>query len=166
MKKGTHRIHIRKEALKFSSAHMTVFADGSKERIHGHNYRTKLSLDYTDASLKNLLPFSELKQAMRRICEALDEKFLLATDCPFLAVASETAESIRFSLCGKTYELPADEVAKLRTDNITTETLSQLFLEQLLAAVGEKKLREHGVSRVELKIEEMLGQGASYEIAL
>ena len=33
-----HRISIAREQYKFSCAHMTVFADGTKERLHGHNY--------------------------------------------------------------------------------------------------------------------------------
>ena len=39
------RLHIRKEALKFSAAHMTVFPDGTKESLHGHNYRTKALIE-------------------------------------------------------------------------------------------------------------------------
>ena len=30
-------IHIRKDHLKFAAAHMTVFPDGGKECLHGHN---------------------------------------------------------------------------------------------------------------------------------
>ena len=33
-----HRIFVGKDVHKFSSAHMTVFPDGSKERLHGHNF--------------------------------------------------------------------------------------------------------------------------------
>ena len=33
-----HRIFTGKDVHKFSSAHMTVFPDGSKERLHGHNF--------------------------------------------------------------------------------------------------------------------------------
>jgi hypothetical protein len=45
MARHYYRIYIRKEALKFSAAHMTVFPDGTKERLHGHNYRTEVILD-------------------------------------------------------------------------------------------------------------------------
>ena len=34
----SYEIRIRKEALKFAASHMTVFPDGTKEALHGHNY--------------------------------------------------------------------------------------------------------------------------------
>ena len=41
----THRISIAREQYKFSCAHMTVFADGTKERLHGHNYTVAIEID-------------------------------------------------------------------------------------------------------------------------
>src|ERR1700733_13558481 len=34
-----YRMVLAKEDFKFSSAHFTLFADGSAELLHGHNYR-------------------------------------------------------------------------------------------------------------------------------
>lgn len=34
-----HRIYVGKDAHKFSAAHMTVFPDGKKERLHGTTSR-------------------------------------------------------------------------------------------------------------------------------
>ena len=41
----THRIRIARAEHKFSCAHMTVFADGTKERLHGHNYTIALGVE-------------------------------------------------------------------------------------------------------------------------
>ena len=41
-------IHLHKENFKFSCAHFLIFPDGSKERLHGHNY-------YVDAEIEGLL---------------------------------------------------------------------------------------------------------------
>ena len=38
-------IAIDKEYLKFSCAHFLIFADGSKERLHGHNYHVASEID-------------------------------------------------------------------------------------------------------------------------
>lgn len=158
---GFHRVHIRKEALKFSSAHMTVFADGTKEALHGHNYRTRLTADFDSASLDRLVPFRELKDALKVVCREWDEKVLLAARCPKFKIVTEGAAEIEFTLCGKRYVLPRDEVVLLPVDNVITETLSELVCRRVVGALGPK-LAGAGVRCLEVRVEEMLGQGASY----
>jgi hypothetical protein len=38
-------ILIDKEYLKFSCAHFMIFPDGTKERLHGHNYHVTCEID-------------------------------------------------------------------------------------------------------------------------
>src|SRR5690606_22717633 len=108
--KGFFKIQIRKEALKFSAAHMTVFADGTKENLHGHNYRTVVKLEFDRFSLEEMLPFSEIKAVMRTVCKEWDEKVLLAANCPFGKILRQTEREIETQICGKRYVFPADEV--------------------------------------------------------
>lgn len=164
--KGFFRIQIRKEALKFSSAHMTVFADGTKERLHGHNYRTVVKLEFERFSLKEMLPFSELKAEMRKICEGWDERVLLPAECPFLKIASQEGAGIDLEICGKRYVFPKDEVVFLPTDNVTTESLAKIFAERLGAALSRPAMERAKVRTIEVTVEEMLGQGASYVVAI
>src|SRR4051812_15559013 len=104
-------IHIKKDALKFSSAHMTVFEDGTKEALHGHNYRVELQLEVT-----GMVPFFDIKKETKKLCDAWDEKLLLAEKCPFFKITSKSAE-ISFELCKKKYSIPADEVVLLPIEN-------------------------------------------------
>ena len=67
-------IRIRKEALKFAAAHMTVFPDGTKEALHGHQYLPTLTVRVKDASFEKMLPFSEFKSAMKKNCGPLGRK--------------------------------------------------------------------------------------------
>ena len=46
-----HRIVIAREQYKFSCAHMTVFPDGTKERLHGHNYTIAVALEVDQIGL-------------------------------------------------------------------------------------------------------------------
>jgi 6-pyruvoyltetrahydropterin/6-carboxytetrahydropterin synthase len=155
-----YRAHIRKEALKFASAHMTVFPDGTKERLHGHNYRTQVSVDLRSVALDQMISFAVFKSAMKQICDAWDEKVLLAKNCPFFKIIASSATELEFTLCGKRYILPADEVVLIERDNITTETLSAEFCKQLLKKLDPKVAV--AISGLEVRIEEMTGQGASY----
>lgn len=168
-----YRVQIRKEALKFSSAHMTVFADGTKERLHGHNYRTEASLEFIDFNLSTMVPFSDIKSGMKKICDAWDEKFFLPMLCPHLKVQKHDEESVDFKLCGKRYVIPTDEIVMLPVDNITAESLAKQFSKNLLNSVHSKEfktlrefLKSKSVLRFELKVEEITGQGASFSEVL
>lgn len=164
--KGVYRIKIRKEALKFSAAHMTFFPGGTKENLHGHNYRTELKVEFENFSLKEMLPFADLKKAMRKICEEWDEKILLPERCEFLKIQTRSGPSVEFEACGKKYVLPADEVIFLPTDNVTTESLAKIFSDRFIAALPKAELAKAKVRSIEVTIEEMLGQGASYVVSL
>lgn len=158
--KGYSVAHIKKEALKFASAHMTVFPDGTKERLHGHNYRTQVSIDLKSIELSKMVAFSTVKSAMKKICDEWDEKVLLARDCPHFKMVASDARETEFVLCGKRYVLPTDEIVFIHRDNITTETLSAEFCSRLLGLLDSRALES--VAGIEVRIEEMLGQGASY----
>ncbi len=159
--KSSYQIHIRKEALKFSSAHMTVFSDGTKEALHGHNYRSSISVDFERFSLSEMIPFSDFKSAMKAICDQWDEKVLLPAQCPYFKITHEDESTLDFTLCGKRYLLPRDEVELLPLDNVTTETLAAEFCKRLVTKLGPETLKK-GIRKIEVKIEEMLGQGASF----
>jgi 6-pyruvoyltetrahydropterin/6-carboxytetrahydropterin synthase len=165
---GFYRIQIRKEALKFSAAHMTVFADGTKENLHGHNYRTAVAIEFENFSLAEMLPFSEVKNAMKKICDAWDEKVLLPENCPHAKILTRgdgTAKSsVEAEVCGKRYVFPSDEVLFLPVDNVTTESLAKVFSERLLRELPKSALARAKVRRVEATVEEMLGQGATYVV--
>jgi len=139
---------------------MTVFPDGSKESLHGHNYSTEVSLELSSIALNDTIAFSVVKKIMREICEAWDEKVLLPSQCPFFELLKKDEQSVEFSLCKKRYVLPADEVVFLALDNITSETLAGEFSRRLI--LGLKKLPEFSlIQSVSVRVEESPGQGGT-----
>jgi 6-pyruvoyltetrahydropterin/6-carboxytetrahydropterin synthase len=156
-----YELRIRKEALKFSASHMTVFPDGSKEALHGHQYQPSLTVVVKDASFEKLLPFSDFKQAMKKIAALWDEKVLLATRNPFYKKIRTTRESHEFKLCGKRYVIPTDETVLLAVDNITCEALARAYYEFLRAEL-EETLSDPNLVSLSVLIEECPGQGAVY----
>lgn len=156
-----YELRVRKDHLKFSAAHMTVFAHNEKERLHGHNYYVEIAVEYSVPDEGHLLPVALLKDAAREICEPWNEKVLLAEKCPYLQIQPSSEASVRFTLCGKTYELPEEDIAWLPRMNITIETLAEEFLERLSARLAERMgasaARLHWV---EVAVEETVGQQA------
>lgn len=160
-------LHIRKDNLKFSAAHMTVFPDGSKERLHGHNYHVQLEVELAESpTLARLLDYEVVKQALRAVCDDWDERVLIAMDNPWLEWLPGAECECAFRLCGKHYVLPADEVVVLAADNITTENLARLLFERFWVELTHDPAlpwREY-IRKVELRIDESPGQGATYGI--
>lgn len=162
-------LHIRKDNLKFAAAHMTVFPDGRKESLHGHNYQVELEVALAASpTLARMLSYEVFKQALRTVCAAWDEKVLIAGDNPWLEWLADAMDDCAFRLCGKRYVLPADEVVVLATDNITAENLARLLFEQFWAELTRNATLpwRESVRCVRLRIDESPGQGASYTLHL
>lgn len=160
-------IHISKDNLKFSAAHMTVFPGGGKEGLHGHNYQVQLDMDLAEPPvLARMLSYEVFKQALRTVCVEWDEKVLIARDNPWLEWLPGADGECTFRLCGKRYVLPTDEVIVLAADNITAEHLAQLLFERFWAELTRDPAipwRER-IRSAKLRIDESRGQGASYGI--
>ncbi|NDG85703.1 MAG: hypothetical protein EBX52_11800, partial [Proteobacteria bacterium] len=131
-----YEIRIRKEALKFASSHMTVFPDGTKEALHGHGYMPSVSIRLKDASLERMIPFSTIKEEMKKIALEWDEKVLVAIKNPFYREVSKNPGELEFRLCGKRYVLPLDEVVLLDIDNVTCEQLARTYHERIKRALA------------------------------
>ena len=67
-----HRMVVAREQYKFSVAHMTVFPDGTKERLHGHNYQVGAVLELTDISFAHMIAFAPIKDALADLRDPLD----------------------------------------------------------------------------------------------
>lgn len=158
-----HRIVIAREQYKFSCAHMTVFPDGTKERLHGHNYTLGIALDLDSVALAAMVPFAPIKAALAEICAAWKERVLIAAHNPHLKIVRDDTE-LELVLCGDRYVFPRTDVLVLPIDNISVEALSVHVAELLrgkLAAVVAPHARA-----LEVTVEESPGQGATCTVEL
>ncbi|GAB4566024.1 MAG: 6-pyruvoyl tetrahydropterin synthase family protein [Haliangiales bacterium] len=156
-----YRIDVARTEFKFSCAHMTVFPDGSKERMHGHNYYLGLALELRDISFENMIAFAHIKDAAAALCRRWKEHLLVATDNPhFTLVRDEADGELEFRLCGDRYVLPRRDVLLLPIDNVAVEPLAAYAAELLLAELAET-LRPEVVVAVEVQVSEVPGQGAT-----
>ena len=159
----SHRIRIARAEHKFSCAHMTVFADGSKERLHGHNYTVEVALEVDRIDLASMIPFTPIKAAIRELCAAWKERVLLAARNPWMNVVRD-ADELEFTLCGQRYVLPRGDALLLPIDNISVEALAAHVAELLRDRLAALALPS--AATLEVTIEESPGQGASTTVAL
>ena len=158
----THRILIAREQYKFSCAHMTVFPDGTKERLHGHNYAVHVALEVDRIELAAMIPFASIKAALADLCAAWKEHVLVAAKCPFLELVRDDDE-LEFKLCGERYVMPRGDALMLPIDNISVEALAAHVAALLRERIAV--LEAPHVMALEVTIEESPGQGASCRVS-
>ncbi len=126
---GRMSLHLFRGEHRFSAAHMTVFPDGSKERLHGHNFQVELRLYLRSIALRDLCDFAVVKRALGELCGDMHERTLVALNNPHLRVTVETLndsdtapgrELVRLSHESGEYLLPRTDVVLLPLENITT----------------------------------------------
>lgn len=159
----THRIRLARAEHKFSCAHMTVFADGSKERLHGHNYTVAVALEVARVDLAAMIPFAPIKIAIGELCAAWKEHVLLAAHNPCFEIVHDTDE-LEFRLCGERYVVPRGDALLLPIDNISVEALAAHVAALLRDEIAAMELRH--VLALEVTVEESPGQGASCTLTL
>ena len=116
-------IEISKEDIKFSAAHFTIFSDGSRERLHGHNYRVRLLATYDVHGDDMAINYGDLKRVLRKICARYDEYLLLPGKSRHLHLARQ--DNVIEAVIGDSrFVFPADDVIVLPVENITGEALA------------------------------------------
>lgn len=158
-----HRILIAREQYKFSCAHMTVFADGTKERLHGHNYTIAVAVEVARVDLAAMIPFAPIKAALAELCAGWKEHVLLATQNPFFVVVRDDAE-LEITLCGERYVMPRQDALLLPIDNVSVEALAAHVAEILRERIAV--LEAPHVQSIEVTVAESPGQGASCTVDL
>jgi 6-pyruvoyltetrahydropterin/6-carboxytetrahydropterin synthase len=157
-----HRLSIARERYKFSCAHMTIFPDGTKERLHGHNYTVAIAIEVASVELAAMIPFSGIKACLAELCAAWKERVLLPARSPHLVIVRDDAE-LELILCGQRYVMPREDALLLPIDNVSAEALAA----HVAALLGEQiAALSPNVRALEVTIEEVPGQGASCEIEL
>ncbi len=160
-----HRVVVAREQYKFSCAHMTVFPDGTKERLHGHNYQLGAVLELSDVSFAQMIPFAAIKDALAAICKQFRERVLLAEANPLCEIVKDDADELEVRVCGKRYVFPREDVLLLPIDNVSAEALAAYLAERLVGDLAPS-LPPGVVDAVEVSVHESPGQGSACQIRL
>jgi 6-pyruvoyltetrahydropterin/6-carboxytetrahydropterin synthase len=155
-------ISLRKEDFRFSCAHFLIFPDGSKERLHGHNYRVACEIGGPLCDRGLVLDFNRAKPLIRGLCDELDERWLLPVQHPELAIDSAADGHLEVRYRGRRYQVPADEVLRLPVNNISVENLAA-WLGRRLRAVLTEQIPGLTIDRLRLEVAEQRGQSGIYE---
>ena len=153
---------MHKEYFKFSCAHFLIFPDGSKERLHGHNYQVSVEIagSLTDRGL--VIDFKRAKPVIREIVDWLDEHFLLPGENPDLTYTEREDGHLEWSYHGCHYCAPRDEVIILPIDNSSVENLAT-YLGRRIQDDIRSQFGADKIERLRVLISETSGQHGVYE---
>ncbi len=141
------RIQIAKQALNFSAAHFTIFSATEREDLHGHNFQVECELASPIDRNGLIFDYKIIKQAIKSICDELDEKTILPETSPFLSLVREK-DYLFAEYNDERIPFLYRDVITLPIANASVEELSHYFLNRLLddQDVKAQDIREMTVS--------------------
>lgn len=155
----TFGLWLNKDAFCFTAAHFLTFADGSREELHGHNYRVELRLEGNVDETGLLMDFLELIPLLEKICRALDRRTLLAADNPHLQMET-LGETVTVSHRSDSFSFPRGDTVVLPLRNTSTELLAGYLARKIRDALARFTPRPP-LRALEVRLEESSGQGAA-----
>ena len=151
-------LRLSKQAMKFSAGHFTVFGPGSRERLHGHDYRVSATLRARVGDNGLCFDYAILKRQLMALCDEIDEYVLLPGESPLLAIEQQGAQ-LHAIFGDERIPFLASDVKVLPLANITIEELARWFLGRMLES--RERFPEWGVEWLEVSVDAGPGQRAS-----
>ncbi len=151
----------REVGITFSACHM-VPEHKKCERLHGHNY--VVSVKIFAEKLDNygfVIDFSIIKKVLRDVAKLFDHKIILPTLSKRYKIKKD-GKNIYVKVNEKEYMFPEEDVIMVNIENPSAEGLASYMAEKISSKLKSYK----NIKSVEVKIEELPGQSASYRVAL
>ena len=155
MEKGVYRVDVTRQQFVFSAAHFITFAGDICERLHGHNYKVRASVEGPLDENRYVVDFIALRDAVLEQTSALDHHMLLPRDHAEIKVASDEKETTA-TFRERRWVFPNEDCVILPVVNTTAEELARVIGERVI----EKTKGQFGnaLSFIEIAVDENEGQ--------
>ncbi len=157
-RKTYYGVRVSKEYLNFGAAHFLLFADGSREALHGHNYRVAVTLQGALDQGGVVVDFLVLKPLVKAICERLDHRTLLPGASSAVQIVERDGE-VEVRHRRQRFVFPSSDALVLPLENISAEHLARYIADHLLRALSEHCSGAR-LEMIEVEVEETPGQVA------
>ncbi|MDX1919497.1 MAG: 6-carboxytetrahydropterin synthase [Candidatus Caenarcaniphilales bacterium] len=157
----TTTIELFKEDMKFSAGHFTVFSATERERLHGHNFFVRASIDIEVEQNGMAADYNVFKKWIRNLCNSLDEYFIIPELSPYLNI-SKSEDGSKLTLKHNQDDLVfyTKDVKLLPISNTTIEEFSRYFVQELCK--NKEILEQCKVQKLEVKVSSGAGQWGGY----
>ncbi len=154
-------IRLDKQYFNFGSAHFLIFADGTREELHGHNYRATLEIDAPLDHGHLVADFIVVKPLFKKVCDELDHRTLLPLHNPHLRVEVAGSSVLAWHREDR-FVFPLRDCNLLDLANTSSELLAKWACERFLERLAEA-LPGLALQRILVTVQESPGQSAVYE---
>jgi 6-pyruvoyltetrahydropterin/6-carboxytetrahydropterin synthase len=137
-----------------------IFENGSREPLHGHNYRVQVKGEAPELADDMVFDFLNIKPIVREICDSLDHKLLIPKDNKFLKIYSEKKNYVIETPDESYFSVPMTDTLLLPILNTSAERLAVYICDQIRSLVWDKY--KYAFTSLEVEVEETPGQAAVY----
>lgn len=134
---GTYRVDLEKPSLVFSAAHFITFNGNICERLHGHNYKVKASIEGPLDENQYVIDFIALRDELQAIVDQLDHHVLLPTMHEQIEVVVEENE-VTATFEDRRWVFPKTDCILLPVVNTTAELIARYIGLQLLDQLEQR----------------------------
>ncbi len=137
MTSSTFRVDVTKEQFIFSAAHFITFAGDICERIHGHNYAVRASVEGPLDVNRYVVDFIALRDAVLEQTKQLDHHVILPESHAEIKITSDEKETTaRFR--DRRWVFPNEDCVILPVVNTTAEEIARVIGERVMQATRDQ----------------------------
>lgn len=137
-----------------------LFKDGSREPLHGHNYRVQIKGNALELDNDMVFDFLDIKPIVREICNSLDHKLLIPRDNDKIRIEEREKNFQFITMDESVFSIPKSDVLILPIENTSAERIACYLAYQIRDAVKAKFNFEF--KELEVEVEETPGQSAIF----
>ena len=155
MSEASFRVDVTKEQFVFSAAHFITFAGDICERIHGHNYAVRASVEGPLDENRYVVDFIALRDAVLEETNALDHHVILPRDHAEIKVSSDERETTA-TFRDRRWVFPNEDCVILPVINTTAEEIARVIALRVIEKTRVKF--SNAVTSIEVAVDENCGQ--------
>jgi 6-pyruvoyltetrahydropterin/6-carboxytetrahydropterin synthase len=130
MLKRETTLYFNQGKFKFSAGHFTIFSATEREPLHGHNYTVEVMLTAEMQEPGITFDYRDVAEKLTQLCRQLSLQCLMPEKSPYLQI-TEDDQHYQITFNHESMWLLKSDVILMPLENITIETLSQWFVDQL-----------------------------------
>ncbi len=146
--------------LRFSACHL-IPNHPKCGRLHGHTYAVNVRAHGMRTG-EFIIDFELLKEMVAQICSRFDHHVIVAENDPRIHITKNNDSAV-IVIGDKTYQIPIEDIAFIPIDSTSAESLCVYVAGELARMI---KIGDHRVSRLDVRIDEGVGQGAGCTVYL
>jgi len=153
-------IKVYKQYFNFAASHFMIFENGTREPLHGHNYRVMFRGVAPKLSGDMVFDFLDIKPIVRDICNSLDHKLIIPKDHPQIRIDQSDLNTVITTPDGCMFSIPTTDILLLPILNSSAELIAMYISQEVRRVVLEKY--QFKFSELEIEVEETPGQSAVF----